>query len=135
MAGAVSEYPINAINLADKSTVIPGTDASFDGLALYLISNLNNLTLEQYLEKEKSALIEQFKIMADANQTHQGQVKESIIADQPAVSLINYSWDKITRTYLKHPNSKLIIEISQGEQSPGHFSQYPLILSTFKFTE
>ncbi len=133
LAGAVSDSPELVVTLANKSIVIPNTDAPFDGIAIYIVPNENDSSLDQYIEKEKKALYDQFKIMADANQVHKGQILKTSIAGQPAITLINYSWDGITRTYLKHKNTKTIIEISKKEKSLNHFNDYDQILSTFKF--
>ena len=135
LAGAVVNSPTSIVTLADKTTVRPNSDAPFDGITVYIVSNEENLSLDQYIEKEKLALYDQFKTMADSNQPHLGQVSESLIAGQRAIVLTNYSWDGITRTYFMHTNKKIIIEISKKEQSPNHFSYYDQILSTFKFTD
>lgn len=135
LAGAASDNPVAIITLADITTGFSNTDAPFDGLSVYIIPNENNLTFDQYIEKERVALFEQFKIMADPSRIHKGQVISTQIAGQPAISLANYSWDGIARTYFKSPNSKVIIEISKKEQSQNHFSSYDQILSTFKFLE
>ncbi|MBI2310083.1 hypothetical protein HYU89_04275 [Candidatus Collierbacteria bacterium] len=134
ISGAVSNNPANVIVLADISTTTPGTDAPFDGLSVYAVEK-GNTTFSQYIEKEKAALKKQFEIMADPGQPHMGKVVENIVSGQKAVSLVDYSWDRITRTYFEHPNGKYILEVSKTEQSPGHFKLFDQILSTFKFTD
>ncbi|MFI5241074.1 MAG: hypothetical protein ACHQUA_01435 [Microgenomates group bacterium] len=133
LAGAISNNPKGIIVVADASTVVPNTDAPFDGISIYVIEK-GSMTLSQYVEKEKVALKKQSEIMGDAGQVKTGKVIETEIAGQNAISLVDYSWDGVIRTYLEHPNGKYFIEVSKKEQSTGHFKLYNQILSTFKFT-
>jgi len=135
ISGAVTGNPVTLITLADSTTVVPNTDAPFDGIALYGIPNNGNLTLDQYVEKEKAIFLADFKSMADPGQVNQGKTTKTTVAGQPALVLTNYSWDGITRTYFKSNANSFIFEISKKEKSPNHFVSYDQILSTFKFLE
>ncbi len=135
VSGAVTGNPVILITLADSTTVVANTDAPFDGIALYGIPNNGNLTLDQYVEKEKAVFLADFKSMADPGQVNQGKTTKTTVAGQPALVLTNYSWDGITRTYFKSNNNSFIFEISKKEKSPSHFFSYDQILSTFKFVE
>jgi len=135
ISGAVTGNPVTLITLADSTTVVPNTDAPFDGIALYGIPNNGNLTLDQYVEKEKAIFLADFKSMADPGQVNQGKTTKTTVAGQPALVLTNYSWDGITRTYFKSNANSFIFEISKKEKSPNHFVSYDQILSTFKFMD
>ena len=135
ISGATTGNPVMLITLADNTTVVPNTDAPFDGIALYGIPNNGNLTLDQYVEKEKAIFLADFKSMADPGKVNQGKTIKTTIAGQPALVLTNYSWDGITRTYFKTNANSFIFEISKKEKSPNHFVSYDQILSTFKFTK
>lgn len=135
ISGAVTSNPVMLITLADSSTVVPNTDAPFDGIALYGIPNNGNLSLDQYVEKEKAALLSDFKSMADPGQINQGVTTKTSVNGLPATVLSNYSWDGIVRTYFKSNNNSFIFEISKKEKFPNHFVSFDQILSTFRFID
>lgn len=124
---------LNCITLADENTVLPNTDAWFDGLSIYVVLNDKNLALGEYVKQEKEALLEQRKAMVGQESSPSGTEAPITIGGQKGLSLQGYSWDHIIRIYVPFPDNQAFLVIGKSEKSEGSFKVFNQILSTFQF--
>lgn len=120
---------------ADINSVIPNSDAPFDGFAIYINENSTNQAFNEYVEGRKQALIDNYKMMTDKNIA--GQTEEKITIDgQTGVELKKYTWWGANLIFIPYPKSSKILIISQNNKNDSSFDKvFNQILSTFKFTK
>ncbi len=128
---ATGNHPISK-TFADPSTGIPGTDAPFAGIGVYVVADVSSF--EKYINQEKTALEQQYKIVDGSDHNHQGKQIPITLAGQKGYLLKNYSWDNIDRYYVPFPGTNNILVVSLGKRESKKFG-YDQILSTFEFLD
>lgn len=120
------------IALADESTVQPDTDAWFDGLAIYVVPNDENLAFDEYIKREKEALLEQREATGQESGLPRTEAQITV-GGQKGMFLQGYSWDHVIKMYVPFPGKQTLLVISKTEKSEGSFEVFGQILSTFEF--
>jgi len=124
------------IVLADESTIVPNTDRYFNGFSIYVVQNTEDLTLQQYVEQEKAAQIQDSKTQIGETFVPSGSDRTVTIGGQTGIEIQGYSWISVHRIYAPFPHQKLFLVIGMTEQSEGSFEPtFSHILSTFTFTK
>jgi len=122
------------ITIADVPADIKGTDAPFDGLAVY-IRNTHGLPFEKFIESENQ-LLTSFYQYSEFGSRLPVKVSQFFHSGQPGFVLENHDVFGIKRYYLRLPNRNAAILISRSGAKYSHktFEEtFNRILSTFKF--
>lgn len=136
ISGPASSSANNLVVIVDVPTLRRGTDAPFDGLAVYIDPNPNNLSLVNYIEAEKRELLQKFRAFTQQAPPQQGVEQTFKLKKQPGIILKNYSWDNITRFYVLLPERQILILTKTAASNQSQFNiEFDQILSTFKFLE
>lgn len=133
ISGPISGNPEEIITLGSSSKAGRGTDAPFDGFAIYVETNLSNLKLSQYISQEKQALLGIYKASEGKDPTGRGIESMFMIAGRQGTILKNYSWDDVTRYYVNFPDEKKILVFAKIKVNGTFDTTFDQILSTFKF--
>jgi len=124
------------ITIADVPADIKGTDAPFDGLAVY-IRNTHGLPFEKFIESENQ-LLTSFYQYSEFGSRLPVKVSQFFHSGQPGFVLENHDVFGIKRYYLRLPNRNAAILISRSGAKYSHktFEEtFNRILSTFKFLD
>ena len=112
----------------------PGTPRDsikpFDGFAVYLVNNIPFDTFDQYVEAEREALINNYKVLI--GKTPVGTTKQAIVGDKVGVFFEDLAWwgDVILVDY----GDKNVLVISKTEALEGSFdTEFGELLNTFRF--
>jgi hypothetical protein len=136
ISGPMTGETHSILTIANPSTTTPGTDAPFDGLAIYVVTNSEGLTLQQYVEQEKTAQIEASTIVSGGSFVPSGTDRMITVDGQTGVEIRGYSWDGIPRIYIPFPGNNQFLVIATLEKSEGSFDQtLEQILSTIHFAK
>jgi hypothetical protein len=136
ISGPMTGETNSILTIANPSTTTPGTNAPFDGLAIYVVTNSEGLTLQQYVEQEKIAQLEVSAIISGGSFVPSGADRMITIDGQTGVEIRGYCWDGIPRIYIPLPGSNQFLVIATLEKSEGSFDQtLDLILSTIHFAK
>lgn len=117
---------------ADKSTITrSGTEAPFDGFAVYVVKNVNK-SFSDYMNNEKQTWIKNYREYT--NQEPSNPKEESIIIDRRnGVSLMGYTWSGLNVLYVPLSTNQVLV-LAEGQQNSGSFDvTFKQILSTLKF--
>lgn len=123
------EHVIKIVAFGERGT--PSlTDKPFNGLAVYQVFKPTDLSFEDYVEKQKQLLAENYSVII--GKTTEGKTKDVLVGSKKGVLLENFAWwgDLI---FVNTDNYFLVI--AQTEKSPNDFNDvFGEILTTFKFT-
>ena len=106
---------------------------AFDGFGLYIEENTQNINFSTYLENQKKALLDDFKLV-NGVEAENSKDDLIIINDKEARKLSNYAWwgDVI---YIQLPNRPEIVVLSKVDYLSGSFDElFDGIISTFRFS-
>lgn len=110
-------------SFSDPSTILPNSDASFDGFSLYVVTDPLAANFEDYLSKEKAAMDDSpMPFMA-------GATRENF------ENGVSYTKDHMSYYYLPSENNEIIVVFAYVQQNSLFKTTFKEILSTFKFTE
>ena len=110
-----------------------GTDKPFNGLAVYIVPNNQNQAFPDYLSKQKSELLNNYREFT-GNQPKYSETATTV-GKQSGFILEGYAWwsDMI---YIPFLDNKNFLVIAKTEASEGSFNEtFSQILSTFKFLD
>ncbi|HLB51584.1 hypothetical protein A3F07_01635 [candidate division WWE3 bacterium RIFCSPHIGHO2_12_FULL_38_15] len=116
----------------DTSLGVPEKNKPFDGFGIFVDTNKDKITFETYLESEKTALLEDYKVITGRNPEESQEIIK--VGEVDAILLKGYAWwgDVIM---LQVPNTSRIMIISKTEYLPGSFKDvFNDILRSFVFT-
>ncbi len=120
------------VQFANKSTIMPGTDAAFDGFAVYVVPNPQKYTLSQYVNSQKQSLTTMFKQFRGSDYNDQTLETSLTVGNQQAILFTN-TGDHVDRVYVSFPNNQQFLVI--GKVQLNNNNTFDQILSTFKFLD
>lgn len=133
ISGPAGNTAVELITLADLATVIPDTDAPFDGFSIH-VQTSNGQTLDEYIESQKVLLLENYKLFGDPTEVEQFETQAEI-GDKEATLLTGYTWWGADLYFVELPGGDFLV-LAKGEQSPGSFDEtFDEVLASFVFTE
>lgn len=125
---------MSIVVLADAATTTPGTDKSFDGLAVYVVQIPQNRSFAEYISEEEIALQQHYRAFMGSEPKKDGSRSQFSLGGRTGVKLQGYSWDNIVRIYIPFPGDNYILVVSKTEKATGSFdATFNQILSTFRF--
>lgn len=131
VSGPVLGKSSKLVVFGDAEGKSQSVETSFNGFGVYNVMNENRIPFEDYVEEQKQALIENYRVVIGRNPT---TTEEMITIDgQEAYLLKGYAWwgDVF---FVQVPESNRIAVFSMTEVSPGEFeSVFREILSTVEF--
>ncbi len=138
IAGPIIGNPKRLVVLANTATVHKGTDASFDGLAIYIDTPQVALNTAEgfasYIYGQKNSLIENYREFVGSEPKKPRDEAITVNGKQGNLLLGYAAWGDII--YVPFSDNKNVLVIVKTEASEGSFdTTFDQILSTFKFTE
>ncbi len=119
------------VTFGDKKAYDESNGKAFNGFSIFIDINRSNLQFSDYLDIQKTALMEDYKVITGKRpEPSEGEV---MVGNVKATLLKGYAWwgDMI---FLQIPNTNKIMIISKVESSPVVFEEiFRTILSTFAF--
>lgn len=135
ISGPAVSKPPALITLGDVSSGKEGTDAPFDGIAVYAVPKSPVESFSSFIEREKVALNVQSEQFTGEKKTNTGSSSTVNIADTDGILLRKYTWDGNDRYYVPFPDGSSVLVISTIQASVEFNSIINQILSTFRFID
>jgi hypothetical protein len=123
IAGPYTGTSSPVTSLSDSRTIREGTDAAFDGLNVYVVSDMKIASFDDYITQEQTAMIQ------SVNAFMQGAEKIKFSNGQALVTNSRGYY------YLPFPDNKKVLVIVYIQANDSFKTIFNQILSTFKFTE
>jgi hypothetical protein len=98
------------------------------------IQDMGPLSFHNYIENRKKIQASWVDSSIPTPQKPHGKEITKVIGGKEAVELDGYSWDELSRIYIKLSDSKVLF-ITKADYPKGSFNTFDQILSTFKFLE
>lgn len=132
ISGPLSGKSELAVVLADKSTVVEGTNKPFDGVGFY-VAELGEKTFSKYLDEQKDSLLTNYREFT-GNEPIPSEA-EIMVGNNKGTLLKGYAWWG-DMTYVQFPEEQKALVIVMIEESEGSFKYtFDQILSTFEFLD
>jgi len=137
---SISGPPTNdkdLITIADVPQNVGGSDAPFNGLAIYIRDNIGNQTFEQFIDKENALLLEFYKYSDYGDPDPNIKEAGFTFSNQNGIVLEGFDVLGKKRYYFKLPNREEVVLISRLDRSSiskTFEKEFDQILSTFEFT-
>lgn len=124
VSGPITGSPTFKTTFGDKNTILPNTDAPFDGFSIYEIntSKISSFSFSSYLDAELKAV----------QSSPRGASEAAIVKVANNISYID-SEKNIRNYFILSPDSKKIEILSRVDSTAAFLTTFDNILSTFEF--